>query len=788
MSNVPGARDAQVKDPIQGPGAPAAALDLRGFHLRGGADSAGALPAGTLPRSLHRFRDPERIRTDWPLVLGPDAGAAPPEGPLFVALPEALKGAVERTGGGRTLRDNLARVERAIGRALDGRADAVAGRSILDEAGRAVRTELELGAESGREWDKDWGALADDLAAATLLPPSAWAPLTLFARAAAARVLPAREALRRDIADLSRTLHGLLQAEEDKRHARDPEALRGAVGTAGSELVDPSRLSELLGPPRGTERMDPERERRIREALAGMEDTVVVAESPVAVFMHDGSLDGMGLPRGSRLETAADPCAGAMQGARTEASRWTRLLRAVRVARLEAAGRFEPLRHVPWMAEFSSASFSPEERTLLPVFVAYDGADHVADHGMASMSRLLRSGLPVHAVVSVHPGRDPGAPAREPISGHRLELGYFGIGHRAAFVQQSSASHPAHLEEGFRKALAVPRPGLHVLASAAVAQDGVPDWLRAAAALDGRAHPFFRYDPEAGSTWSGRMDFTGNPNREEDWPVHEADGARAPFTFADFALTDPALAGEFRAVPDESAAAELLEVPAWLALGQDEAVRRIPFVHGVDAQGKPQRLVITRRLAAACLERRDYWHTLQELAGIRNEYVREAVKRALAESAAHHAEEVEFVRREAAGAAMQALARRLLELDSGGAWPAAGASASATAVSAAGGAAPVPAAAGAAPAAAPAAAGGAEAPWIESALCTTCNECTNINPQMFKYNGDKQATIADASKGTFLQLVKAAEKCPAKCIHPGDPLNPSEPNLDALKKRAAVFR
>ena len=54
-------------------------------------------------------------------------------------------------------------------------------------------------------------------------------------------------------------------------------------------------------------------------------------------------------------------------------------------------------------------------------------------------------------------------------------------------------------------------------------------------------------------------------------------------------------------------------------------------------------------------------------------------------------------------------------------------------------------------------AGGAEAPWIESALCTTCNECTNINPQMFKYNGDKQATIADASKGTFLQLVKAAE-------------------------------
>lgn len=788
MPNAPGAGEMQVKDRTADAGAPAAALDLRGFHLRGAADSGDPLPAGFLPRSLHRLRDPDRVRTDWPLLL-PDA----PEGDArFLALPDALKAAAERSGGGRTLRDNLARAERQIRRAMNGAGDAAAVGTVLGEAGRAVRAELSLGPESDRELEREWRALTDAMPAGRLLPFSATSPLVLFAQAAADRVRPGRDALRREAQHLRAALESLLEAEHARQRSREPGALRDAVGTVGSGLVDPSRLADLLGPPRGAERMEPERDLRIRETLLVLEHGVAALESPRVIFVHDGSLDGLSAAgEGVALQVKGEPCEGALELARAEAERWTDFFRAVRVARLEVAGRFDPLRHVPWMAEFSPAAFSRDERALLPIFAAFDSADHVAGRGMASLSRLLRSGLVVHAIVPVHPGRDPGEPGHAPLSGHRLELGYFGIGHRSAFVQQSSASHPAHLVEGFRRALAAPRPGLHVLAAAGVSADGMPDWLRSGAALEGRAHPFFRYDPEAGHTWSGRMDFTGNPEPEQDWPFHDADGARAEFTFADFALTDPALVTEFRAVSDAAATPELLEVPQWLALSGDEALRKIPFVHAVDADGKARRVVITRRLAAACVERRDFWRTLQELAGIRNEYVREAVQRALADAAAHHAEELALAKRDAAGMAMQALARRLLELDAGGgAWTAAaGAAVAAPDAPAAGGAASVPAAAGAAPAAASApAAGGAEAPWVDSALCTTCNECININPQMFKYNGDKQATIADASKGTFLQLVKAAEKCPAKCIHPGDPRNPSEPNLDALKKRAAVFR
>jgi ferredoxin len=78
-------------------------------------------------------------------------------------------------------------------------------------------------------------------------------------------------------------------------------------------------------------------------------------------------------------------------------------------------------------------------------------------------------------------------------------------------------------------------------------------------------------------------------------------------------------------------------------------------------------------------------------------------------------------------------------------------------------------------------------PWIDSMLCTSCDDCLAINKMMFAYNEDKQCFIKDAKAGTFAQLVQAAELCPAKCIHPGKPLNPGEPGLDELIKRAEPF-
>ena len=77
--------------------------------------------------------------------------------------------------------------------------------------------------------------------------------------------------------------------------------------------------------------------------------------------------------------------------------------------------------------------------------------------------------------------------------------------------------------------------------------------------------------------------------------------------------------------------------------------------------------------------------------------------------------------------------------------------------------------------------------YIETARCSSCNECIQINDRMFAYNENKQAVIADLKAGTYRQLVEAAESCQLSIIHPGKPRDPDEPGLTELTERAAPF-
>ena len=82
---------------------------------------------------------------------------------------------------------------------------------------------------------------------------------------------------------------------------------------------------------------------------------------------------------------------------------------------------------------------------------------------------------------------------------------------------------------------------------------------------------------------------------------------------------------------------------------------------------------------------------------------------------------------------------------------------------------------------------GYEPAWIDTPECTACDECTNLAPKAFAYNADKKATITNPQGTTFANLVKAAEKCTAGCIHPGTPWNRGEAGVDKLIARAAKY-
>ncbi|MGB5416193.1 MAG: ferredoxin, partial [Polyangiales bacterium] len=99
--------------------------------------------------------------------------------------------------------------------------------------------------------------------------------------------------------------------------------------------------------------------------------------------------------------------------------------------------------------------------------------------------------------------------------------------------------------------------------------------------------------------------------------------------------------------------------------------------------------------------------------------------------------------------------------------------------------------AGIVPAAAPSPAAGAAgdylAPWIDTAECTACDECTQLNSKIFEYNADQKAVIKYAEAGPYKDLVKAAERCTARVIHPGLPRNRSEKGIEKWIKRGEKY-
>ena len=80
-----------------------------------------------------------------------------------------------------------------------------------------------------------------------------------------------------------------------------------------------------------------------------------------------------------------------------------------------------------------------------------------------------------------------------------------------------------------------------------------------------------------------------------------------------------------------------------------------------------------------------------------------------------------------------------------------------------------------------------EEAWVDTALCTSCDECTRKLPQVFAYNANKQAYVKDPKGAPFKEIVAAAELCTAKIIHPGTPWNPAEADLASSLERAKAL-
>jgi pyruvate-ferredoxin/flavodoxin oxidoreductase len=457
--------------------------------------------------------------------------------------------------------------------------------------------------------------------------------------------------------------------------------------------------------------------------------------------------------------------------------------KAVRMAQMELAGGNNAEENEAFLARFNWEQLSDEEWHLCPPVVAIGGDGAMFDIGFQNLSRALMSGKPVKILVldtqvysntggqactSGFIGQvadmSPYGSAKQGKTESRKEISLIGMTHRTAYVAQGAVSNPTHLIESYIDGLNSRRPALFNVYAVCPPEHGVGDNAssnQSKLAVESRAFPLFRYNPDLGVTFSECSSLEGNPSLDSDWPTYKLNyvdeaGSRQsmtlPMTFADFALSEGRFAKQFKKAPPETWNDDMLLLADFLQLADAERKERFPYIWAVDKKNRLIRVLVSEALVRSTEERQRLWQQLKDVAGLNRKVADE-------EAIANR------VRQEL----IQKLASSLTNFGS---------------LSIPGGM----VSSDASPAThASAAAEDYEQVCLDTPDCTACDECININPKIFGYNEQKRVVILDTKAGTFLDIVKAAEKCTAGVIHPGTPWNKNEPNLEKLKLRAAKY-
>ncbi len=621
--------------------------------------------------------------------------------------------------------------------------------------------------------------------------------LQLYAFIQGRRRRATRNALREELETLIAHLEDELQV--DRMHSPEgatPDNLSGKMGSAAARYVDSSALAKALPGHRGTRHMAQGFRQRIGECLEVLKQNLSGdRDESEYILLHSSELpEGVNLPSGSTIQHA-DCFAEAQRLFDQSADQIVPFVRALRTARLEVEGRYEPAIHDAQLARFNRNTLTNDELKLVRAIVILESERELLGDLFSAYSHLLQSGRAIDLLVLHDPinlrrekdgrqfaNRDPG-------------LGYRSVAHREAYVVQTTLVQPTHLVNGLEEMVRAPRPAVAFVGGCTGPTAEAPCRLQSIAEHLGRASPCFAYNPDAGETWAASFVLSHNTQSEEKWPrfaipYFDQDRSEKELllacTFADYTALDATGHDHICTIPQGAWSDEQMELSAYLELLDSELPRELPYIWVVDLKGQLQRALVTRELAFACLDGARLWRVLQELGGIRNEYAKRAAENAREETARDMAEskviEKEKIRAQAATDTINRLVSSLLGIE-----PTTPPIATATAPAAKADKSAPADKAREEPQSDESPAEPVEDPYIETVLCTTCDECTNINPQLFEYDDNKQAYIADATAGTFAELVKAAELCPAACIHPGVPRADDKSATAKLLKKAAEF-
>jgi len=321
--------------------------------------------------------------------------------------------------------------------------------------------------------------------------------------------------------------------------------------------------------------------------------------------------------------------------------------KAIRKAELELENAYNPSEHDTFFTYFNWKDFTDEEFLLCPPVVAVGGDGALYDIGFQNLSRLMISGKPVKVIcLDTQVYSNTGGQActsgffgqvsdmaqfgkahkgKEEI---RKEIGLIGMGHRTTYIAQCTIANTSHLIESFIQGLNARRPALFNVYAPCMPEHGIGDdaaQRQSKLAVESRAYPIFRYNPDNGVRPADCFDLDGNPAHEEDWPVYtlkytDENGNPAtmdvPLTFADFAVTEGRFRKHFKTVPREAWNENMTPVSEFLKMEDEDREGLFPYVWVVDRKNHLSRVIVSNEIVKSAEDRRNLWHMLRALAGI----------------------------------------------------------------------------------------------------------------------------------------------------------------------------
>ena len=348
-------------------------------------------------------------------------------------------------------------------------------------------------------------------------------------------------------------LQDLLAVDDAKQAPASADRVAASLGTDGARFLSVSRLMAVFA--RRSDKpavMDPDQRRRCEGALAILEAAVRrQQESPAFRLFHGEQID--------------DPCTAALECCEGQLRELLPVLRAVRIARLEAVSAYDAPLHDEALERFDWETAEAHEIAAMTVPIAVERSERLS---LNSFSKVLLSGKPVQVLISW--------------SGAGADAGAIALAHRAAFVLKTSMARQDHLSKGFAEMAQTLQP--------AVAVVSVPP-------ADFIFDPLYRYDPEREGDLADRFELCPADN-----------------SGFDALLLSPSFREQCRVIPPDAPEEGLMELGEYLKKRSSVPASTMPFILVTGDGGETRRIAVTREIVRLCLDRSRAWEMLTALA------------------------------------------------------------------------------------------------------------------------------------------------------------------------------